>query len=168
MVLNPALSVAEQRIISIQEPSEPGMYRVIGTFYFNPDVLKSPYQLRILSLPGTNVTDLVLIDSEEWPDAGVMYITVGFMASDNELRENKYIAEWGDEKFKFHSQLDSSLPELKMEMLEESAQDESSLSIGTMVIKVRKHPEIYYYWYLLPIGAIIAILLYRRFRYFNK
>lgn len=92
-----------------------------------------------------------------------MHMTVGFMAVHDDLLKYRYAAEWGGAQHLLASEIDTSAPILRMEM----AQEDSAVPVGTMVVKVRKHPEIYYYWYLLPITAIILILLYRRFKYFR-
>lgn len=162
------LRAAEQRSLRIEKPPAPGRYRVVGTFFFNPGILDAPDKIRIVSLPETNVVDLTLLESGNWPGGGVMHVTVGFMAAHDDLLKLRYVAEWSGAKHRQVSEIDKSLPALRMEMEEDPAGNDSAVPVGTMIIKVRRYPEVYYYWYLLPIAAIVLTLLYRRFKYFRN
>lgn len=114
------------------------------------------------------MVDLALVESANWPGDGVMYVTVCFVAAHDDLLKYRYVVEYGAAKQLQTAEIDNSMPTLAMEMQEKPAQDGLAVPVGTLMVKVRKHPEIYYYWYFLPIAAIILILLYRRFKYFRS
>ncbi len=159
---------AERRLLTIEDPPSPGTYRVVGTFYFNPGMLDSPDQVRVFSLSETSAVDLFLLDSETWPGDGVMCVTVGFVATRDDLLDRPYSVEWGGARQTLANKTHAGLPTLRMEMETTPAGDRSGLPVGTMVVKVRKHPEIYYYWYLIPIAIVVLVLVYRKFKYFRN
>jgi hypothetical protein len=38
------------------------------------------------------------------------------------------------------------------------------VSVGQVMVRLDAHPEYYYYWYLIPLLAVLALLLYRKAR----
>lgn len=122
--------------------------------------------MRILALPVSNSVETFLLESEDWPGGGVMRVTLGFAATSDDLRRHKYAVEWGGAGG-FSAANPTGLPELRMTIDEQAPAGDPTVPVGTLIVKVRQHPEIYYYWYLLPISAIVALLLYRKRKFFT-
>jgi len=157
----------ERRALIVEEPAAPGVYQAVGTLFFNPGVLNSTHGVRVLTVPGSNIVDLILLDSRNWPGDGLMSVTVAFLARHDRSLRRRYVVEQGEGRWLPATELDRSIPTLRFEAAEPGEMEDPTLPVGTMFVKVRKCPEVYYYWYLLPIAGIIALLLYRRFRYFR-
>ena len=87
---------------------------------------------------------------------------IAFAATEAEIRSNRYVLELGCDRRESSIELDRTLPELFFEIGDEVTEDNLNVPVGTLVVKVRRHPEIYYYWYLIPIGAIIGLLMWRK------
>ena len=119
----------------------------------------------MLIVPGQLAVDSELLFSETWPGGDdVMYADVAFAATDEEIRTYRYVLEWGMEKRSKSMVVDRSLPELAFELGDIVTGDNIQLPVGTLVVKVRRLPKFYYYWYLIPIGTIIGLLLWRKRR----
>lgn len=154
---------AEQRFLEILPPEGAGNYLISGTVFFNPGELNSTDSIRVLAVPDQITMDIELLFSEDWPGGdGVMCADIAFVATDEAIHTNRYVLEWGNEKRAKNIKVDRSLPVLAFNLGDEVTDDNIPLPVGTVVVKVRKHPEFYYYWYLIPIGAIIGLLLWRK------
>ena len=165
LCLSGAVQAAERRFLDIEPPQKPGSYLVSGTVFFNPGELASADSIRILKTPDLTDTGFEVLFSEEWPGGnGVMSVDIAFVASDEELRTNRFILEWGLEKRAKSETVDPGieLPEMHFNPGREVTVDNVQLPVGTLTVKVRRHPEYYYYWYLLPIGAILGLLFWRK------
>ena len=150
--------------MQIARPPGPGRYLVTSRLSFNPGTLDSTEKIRILIVPGTGTVDVAVLGSDNWPGDGVMSADIAFVATDEEILSRRYVIEWGGEKRLKTMLVDRSLPELAFELGGEPEVAETIVPVGTLVVKVRKHPDLYYYWYLVPMLAIIAVLIWRKSR----
>ena len=154
---------AERRFLDIERPQKPGSYLVSGTVFFNPGKLASTDSIRLLETPDLKDVGLSVLFSEEWPGGnGIMSADLAFVTTDEALRTKSFILEWGMGKREKNAAVDRSLPEVHFNLGREAAAGNVQLPVGTLTVKVRKHPELFYYWYLLPIGIILGLLIWRK------
>ena len=154
---------AERRFLDIERPPKPGRCLVSGTVFFNPGKLASADSIRILETPDLMNIGLEVLFSEEWPGGnGIMSADIAFVITDDALRTKSFILEWGMEKRVKNAEVDRTLPEVHFNLGREVSADNVQLPVGTLTVKVRKHPELFYYWYLLPIGIILGLLIWRK------
>ena len=149
-------------MLEIDPPPGPGKYLVTGRVSFNPGTLDSTDRIRILIVPGTGTVDMAVLGSDNWPGGGVMSADIAFVATEEWILGRQHVIEWGGEKRSRTVPVDTSLPELAFKLGQEPEPGETTVPVGALVVKVRKHPDVYYYWYLVPIGAIIAVLIWRK------
>ena len=93
-----------------------------------------------------------------------MCADIAFEATDKKIRTNHFVIEWGMERRAKDGKVDRSLPWITFELGDVATADNIPLPVGRLVVKVRRHPEFNYYWYLIPIGVIIGVLLWRKFK----
>ncbi len=160
-------AVADQRALVIDNPPTSGLYRVTGALEFNPGAIESPGQVAIFAVPETNSVPFTVLSTDRWPEQGIVRLTIAFIASDEDIRAKRFIADWGPVTSVVPADVDMSLPELRMEMAPYTGTEDAVLPVGTLVVKVRERPELWYYWYLAPIAGIIALLMYRKRKYYR-
>lgn len=157
---------AERRFLDIERPQKPGSCLVSGTVFFNPGKLSSADSIRILETPDLLEIGLKVLFFEKWPGGNfIMSADIAFVTTDKALRTKSFILEWGMGKREKSAEVDRSLPEVHFNLGREAAADNVQLPVGTLTVKVRKHPELFYYWYLLPIGIILGLLIWRKLQY---
>lgn len=146
-------------------PAEGGV--VAGTVRFGMGAVTSGGQIRALASPGDAEVPLAVTSTAAWPDGSLMTADVVFLlepAADKSPRA--WSISWGPAPrtreltpvptgplptFSVGSELDDMRPVL-------------DVSVGQVMVRLDSHPEYYYYWYLIPIVAILALLLYRKAR----
>ena len=109
---------------------------------------------------------VAVLEVVPYPDGSLMFVEVSFPVTLPEVRTHQYWLEAAPEGRQAHYRYDpeAGLPTLEFSLVENdgSATTDINLPVGELMVRVEEHPELYYYWYLIPIGAILGLLIWRK------
>jgi hypothetical protein len=95
-----------------------------------------------------------------------MFVDISFPVTLAEVRSHRYWLAPAPQGRAGDSQpeVGVELPVLTFVLREESgaAPPTIDMPVGQMMVRVDQHPGLYYYWYLVPMGAILALLIWRK------
>jgi len=164
LFLSPAWAL-ERKPIVFSLPAGARSAWVEGSVSFAPGGLKDPGKFRVVDKEKREVPALVTASSR-WFDGSVMLLGVGFKAG--KPQERTLWLEWGDEVKKPPRLLKGEGDGKKaMFRIFETGGDlkvRGSMDVGTLVVRVEQHADLYYYWYLIPVLGILGWLTWRKYK----
>ncbi len=127
----------------------------------------APDHIRALALPGEVEVPLTVLAFTPWPDGSLMSAEVAFLlepAPDRAPRS--WAISWGPaaRARELAPLPDGPFPTFSLAPELDDMQPVMDVSLGQIMVRLDAHPEYYYYWYLIPIAAILALLIYRKAR----
>ena len=134
-----------------------------------PGVATEPTQFRIVAVsdePGGGEVPFAVLGEARWPDGSLMAVELCFPLAAEDVADTRYWLEPADSTSPKWYTGPRDLPRLRFR-LNESAQEapvDVGVDVGEMMVRVDQRPELYYYWYLIPIGAILGLLIWRKVR----
>jgi hypothetical protein len=156
---------------------------VQGTLSFVPGVLASATEFTILEEPGAPQPDtcppgagapaagarevpLQVTGEVPYPDGSLMFVDVSFPVTLAQVRSHRYWLASAPQgrTGSYEPEAGVELPVLTFVLREEGEPPAApvDMTVGQMLVRVDQHPGFYYYWYLLPLGAILALLIWRK------
>jgi len=148
-----------------------------GVLSFVPGVVTSADRFRIVEEPGGREVPLAVVGEVPYPDGSLMFVEVCFPLTLEQLQSKQYWLTAAPEGRSLHYEYDprGRLPRLEFSLREvgeesgepvESKRSETQPSldmpVGELMVRIDHHPELYYYWYLIPIAGILALLIWRK------
>ena len=101
-----------------------------------------------------------------YPDGSLMFVDISFPVTLAEVRSHRYwlASAPRGRASEYQPEAGVELPVLTFVLREESAAAPPSIDmpVGEMMVRVDQHPGLYYYWYLVPMGAILTLLIWRK------
>ena len=101
-----------------------------------------------------------------YPDGSLMFVDISFPVTLAEVRSHRYWLTPAPQgrASEYQPEAGVELPVLTFVLREESgpAPPTIDMPVGQMMVRVDQHPGFYYYWYLVPMGAILALLIWRK------
>lgn len=139
----------------------------VGALDFEPGVLKSADTLRVLAEPGAVEVPLAIRQTLTWPDGSLLSAEIAFpVHADDSAKQ--FWAEWGtaSRTRSCPAKADPGVPEVTFTpgLDVQAGRPVMDMPVGQLIVRLDQHPGYYYYWYLLPIAAIVALLIYRKAR----
>ena len=164
LLLSPAWAL-ERKPIVFSLPAGAKTAWVEGSVSFAPGGLKDQGRFRIVDKDGKEVPALVKAGNN-WYDGSVMLLNVGFAAG--KAQERTLWLEWGD-GVKKPARLLKGEGNGKKAMFtifnaDGNLRVRGSMDVGTLMVRVEQHADLYYYWYLIPVLGILGWLTWRKFR----
>jgi hypothetical protein len=153
---------------------------VEGTLSFVPGALTSTTGFRILEEPsevpdpsvrrgadsGSREVPIQVTGEVAYPDGSLMFVDVCFPVTLAEARSHRYwlVAAPEGRAKEYQPEPGASLPVITFVLPEESgsAPPAIDMTVGQMMVRVDQHPGLYYYWYLVPLVGILAVLVWRK------
>jgi hypothetical protein len=131
---------------------------------FDAGVLPSADTLRVVLEPGAVEVPAAVTGAVPWPDGSVMAANLAFPAEDVQVRNGQFWVVWGETPRARTFQFSASSQGRTVPFVIGAPPPAPVLDMqaGQLVVRLDKHPEYFYYWYLIPIGAILALLIYRK------
>lgn len=146
---------------------------VQGTLSFTPGALPSATRFRILEEPGAQgvgarEVPIRVTGEVAYPDGSLMFLDICFPVTLAEVRSHQYWLEAAPQgrAGEYEPEVGVALPVLAFVLREESVPSPTAIdmTVGQMLVRVDQHPGFYYYWYLVPLAGILALLLWRKVR----
>jgi len=151
---------SEQASIQFDAPLPQGRCVALGTVEFPVGALRSSDSIRVLS--GALEVPAAMVASDSWPDGSIMSVDLAFPVED---ATQPYSVQWGAQR---RNAVYEFTPRSNLKTVSfstgPSAGPSLDVQVGQLTVRVDKHPGLYYYWYLVPIAAILAALIYRKAR----
>jgi len=135
--------------------------------------LSSADKLRAAILPGDEEVPLAVLETSRWPDGSLMIARVAFPAAASAGAGRTLWIAWDGPARARNFIPDSNAPRAAFSVGPEQESSETRASqssivmaapVGQMMARLDRHPELYYYWHLIPIAAILGLLIYRKVR----
>jgi hypothetical protein len=101
-----------------------------------------------------------------YPDGSLMFVDIRFPLTLAEARSHRYWLEAAPHgrTGEYRPQAGEELPVMTFVLREETSPTAPAIdvNVGQMLVRVDEHPGFYYYWYLVPMGGILALLVWRK------
>jgi hypothetical protein len=101
-----------------------------------------------------------------YPDGSLMFVDIRFPLTLAEARSHRYWLEAAPQgrAAKYQPQAGEELPVMTFVLREETSPTAPAIdvTVGQMLVRVDEHPGFYYYWYLVPMAGILALLVWRK------
>lgn len=141
-----------------------------GALSFVPGVVTSPDQFRIVEEPGSREVPVAVVGEVPYPDGSLMFVEICFPLTLEQARSKQYWLTADPEGRSLHYDYDpeGGLPTLEFSLREVGEQSGEpvgpslDMTVGELMVRVDQHPELYYYWYLIPIAGILGLLIWRK------
>lgn len=136
------------------------------TLYLGMGAVTSPENIRALVTPGDEEMPLAVLSTTAWPDGSIMSAEIAFGVVPP---PRACWVTWGiaPRTKSLPAALPPGAPALPRVSLGpelDEMRPALDVSVGQVMVRLDSHPEYYYYWYLIPIVAILALLVYRKAR----
>lgn len=151
----------EKLHIDFSYPAIKGDFYVSGRVSFPPGIVSSEDNISILdSSTGEEIPSKITL-TEKWPDGSVLEVEILFPA--NAGKKRKYIVSYGNDVKRRKKFNQTAVLPIISSSIGTSAQTKETIDIpvGELLVKVDKSPDVRYYWYILPMGLLIFLTLYR-------
>ncbi len=159
--------MAARTLIEVEAPATGGKYLATGTVELAPGVVTDLKQFRIVSPsdePGGQVVPFAVLSEVRWPDGSLMAVQLAFPVTAKDVAERRYWLESAGSGPPEQYTGPRDLPVLRFRLSESSepVRVHLDMDVGQLMVRVDQHPELYYYWYLIPIACILGLLIWRK------
>jgi len=156
--------VRQRKGIRVLAPSA-GRYVASSFLAFAPDSVADVENISVLTVadPSEQVPSVVQARAF-WFDESVKLAEITFPVSADEEGPAYFLVEWGSDVRRINWQdrsAEKSLPTLYFEEAEVPISG-FDLTAGTLLVRVERHPDLWYYAFLVPVVALIVLLLWRK------
>lgn len=145
----------------------PGAYAVKGFRAFPPGTLASADRLRILTVGSTcEEVPATVLAAASWTDGSVKLAEIAFAFEAGRDGPAYFWVECGPQVTRAkpgQAAIQSPAQTLYFEEAEVPSPD-FDLGAGTMLVRVERHPDLWYYAYFVPTAAILGLLIWRKVR----
>jgi hypothetical protein len=140
---------------------------VEGTLSLTPGALSSAKRFMILEEPGSREVPIQVTGEVPYPDGSLVFVDICFPVTLAEVRSHQYWLAPAPQGRASEYQPEvgaEKLPVMTFVLSEESGPPTPTMdmTVGQMLVRVDQHPGVYYYWYLVPLVGILALLLWRK------
>ena len=161
-----ASAVRERKPILFVLPEGASAGWVRGNLSFPPSVLKSTASLRLYDFKAGREIPAIVLGSRPWFDGSVMALEIGFKGTKDQ--ERRIWAEWGTgiRGSARAGRLPWGAKPVEFRIYEEGddVRMQGDVNVGTLVVRVERHAGAYYWWYLIPLVAILGFVLWRKWK----
>lgn len=144
-----------------------GAYAVKGFCAFAPGSVASAENLRMLTVGGTcEEVSATVHAAASWTDGSVKLAEIAFAFEAGRDGPTYFWVEWGSQVRRAKPG-PAALQSLSQTLYFEEAEVPSpdfDLGAGTLLVRVERHPDLWYYAYFVPTAAILGLLVWRKAR----
>ncbi len=142
------------------------MYAARGFCAFAPGAVPSAENLRVLTV-GTTCDEIAATvrAAASWADGSVKLAQIAFPVEARVEGAMYFWVEWGPglSRTRPAPVLQGAAQTLYFEEAEVPS-PEFDIGAGTLLVRVERHPDLWYYGYFVPTAAILGLLVYRKLR----
>lgn len=150
-------TAAERLPIDFSWPAFSGDFYVTGSVSFPPGAVKGARNIQVRAGEPPEETPVKVTIGDTWPDGSALSADITFAA--NRERRSDYSLHYGDDvtgKKTFRET--AVLPHVSFSTGgAPRAAENVDMSVGQLNVTIDRSPDIYYYWHILPIVAIVVV-----------
>ncbi|MCM8784778.1 MAG: hypothetical protein NC827_04980 [Candidatus Omnitrophica bacterium] len=152
---------SENLSVDFSYPDLKGDFYVNGKISFPSGSIYSDNNISVYDSKTHEEIPSKITITEKWPDSSILEVEILFLA--NTEKQRKYIISYGkDIKRKKKFTQTAVLPIISASIGKTPQTNEIiNMPVGELLVKVDKSPDIRYYWYTVPMFALIFLTLYR-------
>ncbi|MCM8777057.1 MAG: hypothetical protein NC905_02175 [Candidatus Omnitrophica bacterium] len=156
-----AVIAGEQLNIDFSYPAIKGDFYITGKISFPTGIIYSDDNISVRdNKTGEEIPSKITV-IERWPDGSILEVEILFSAN-TERRRNYIVAYGNDIKRRKKFTQTAVLPIINASIGKTPQTTESiNMPVGELLVKVDKSPDVRYYWYVIPIGTLLFLTLYR-------
>lgn len=158
------LSISGEHLsVEFDYPAFKGDFYVSGVVSFPPSTVISEDNIAVYDQTNKEIPSKITV-KERWPDSSLLEVEILFPA--NVERQKSYTVSYGsDVKRKRKFTQTAVLPTIGATIGKTPQTKETiDMPVGELIVKVDRSSDIRYYWYVIPLGLLIFLSLYRAVR----
>ncbi|MCX8083209.1 MAG: hypothetical protein N3D17_07485 [bacterium] len=157
-----SLTIAGENLyVDFSYPAVKGDFYISGKMSFPPGTVNSEDNICVIDINTKEEISSKITITDNWPDGSVLEAEILFPA--NTGKQRRYVISYGsDVKRRKKFSQTAVLPIISASIGKTPQTSETiDIPVGELLVKVDKSPDVRYYWYVVPMGLIIFLTLYR-------
>ncbi|MCM8760482.1 MAG: hypothetical protein NC832_02040 [Candidatus Omnitrophica bacterium] len=155
----------EQVDVDFAYPSIKGDFYVSGKISFPPGIIYSDDNISVRdNKTGEEIPSKITV-IERWPNGSILEAEILFPA--NVARKRDYIVSYGNDIKRGKKFTKTAVLPIISASIGKTPQTTEAIdmAVGELLVKVDKSPDVRYYWYIIPMGILIFLTLYRTLKH---